>query len=105
MKTNQKHTPTPWRIGSFGAIEGPKEGIGIPVDFIAKVEPLNGFGRYMDSEKAQSNAAFIVRSANNFERMLAALKEVHWLTQGPSMEKQDEVMIQVLEAIAKAEGK
>lgn len=88
------HTPAPWKVreqtnGWMDIVWDRKDGL-ITESTIVRL-----------SNKA--NAAFIVRSTNNFERMLAALKEVHWLTQGPSMEKQDAVMMQVLNAIHEAE--
>jgi hypothetical protein len=76
MKTQPMHTPTPWIQGAFGAIEGAKEGNGIPRDFVAKVEPLNGFGRFVDSEKAKANAAFIVRAVNSHEELIGLVKAI-----------------------------
>ncbi len=100
MKIKGTHTPTPWKTN--GGKHVYRQDHHIAMAFADRTGWLDG--RPVPTEQgACANADFIVQACNAYEIMLKALKEVHWLTQGPSLEKQDTVMCQVLEAIAKAE--
>lgn len=82
-----QHTPTPWEVmhmtGGTWKIARPDDSF----EAIARTW-------------SEANAAFIVRSTNNFENMLSTLKYV--VDSGESYERVQEVAEQ---AIAKAEGK
>lgn len=64
MKTDQTHTPTPWRTE-----EG--DGCTISTDDVYNVADTSKNGLPWMTKRA--NAAFIVRAANNHERLVDAL--------------------------------
>ena len=102
-KTEAKHTPLPWEAGAFGTIMGHKEGNGIPQDFIAQVQPLNGYDSFVHSEKAKANRDIILRAVNCHEELLKALRLiVGYSGHGKTVEERLTI---AKAAILKVEGK
>lgn len=102
-----QHTPTPWKIGSFGTIYSGTS---------LTTEPVLEAGYYhpiciMDDWKTQrEDAAFIVRAINTHEELLATAKHLLDLVADFSREEKPPKDIQsryddYARAIAKAEGK
>jgi hypothetical protein len=64
----QKHTPTPWRLGPFHKKDG-------SVAIHAKGESVFHMAPFASSEeRAEANAAFIVKAVNAHEGLVKALE-------------------------------
>ena len=90
MTTDTKHTPTPWEYDGQGYIFGPDN------EMIAE---LRGFGGNLPMD---INAAFIVKSANCHDELVAALEEVKAIGMGTSGQGMVNIIITARAALAKA---
>lgn len=97
MKTETKHTPTPWMVGKNGG----------DIVYRRPNEPMNVGGFVVgETEQDLADAAFIVRAVNAHDDLLGTAIEMrnHLLeisgtnTMGPIWKR-------LAEAIAKAEGR
>lgn len=108
-----QHTPTPWThlLGEDGdviAIVNDASTLSGRKTIVRPGTP--GFDSSLTTEQNNANAAFIVRAVNNFDPMLATLKQVQYgLELRAYAESKNIGLKQDLEAvnaaIAKAEGK
>jgi hypothetical protein len=96
------HTPTPWMLGGKASIKSQRRGYA--TDYIATLE---------QGRDRAANAEFIVRAVNNFDDLIAALKEgidalgyVLGCDIGdPARHKANTAFTRIETAIAKAEGR
>ena len=77
MSTEEKHTPTPWRVCG-----------GYTEDYIAisgAVDDLviNGMAEQPNTETARANAAFIVKACNAYEGLVAENERLRRLLASP----------------------
>ena len=86
MKTEMKHTPTPWRMARVNYFPS-----------TAGFE-INSGANWYAFAKIEGDAEFIVRAVNSHEELLEALKE---LVQGHSIKGEEAGR----KAITKAEGR
>jgi len=67
-----KHTPTPWRTNKDATAVISEEGRICEV--ILQKAPTHNRPQEFHDGRQKANAAFIVRSCNNFDRLVAALE-------------------------------
>lgn len=113
MKTEVKHTPTPWIVSEYPmgyGIERVEDSKNCPVrGSVAFIDRIVGSASYPDQAKA--NAGFILRAVNAHEALIEAAKAGEYLGDklGAGIELPPAMIAEKLRiiraAIAKAEGR
>ncbi len=71
--TNNKHTPTPWKV--FLAKNNGESLLGIGEDTGAGIVAYNGT-MWRDEAEAKANAAFIVKAVNHHDELVEMVREL-----------------------------
>lgn len=98
-----QHTPTPWMLDGRPSYLVEQDDTTKKWCVVAHGKTICRLGT---TDEDRANAAFIVRAANNFNELLATLKNArHWVEAANPSQNKDNALLHINWAISQAEGK